>query len=106
MLIEVAELVKQFRVFDRRPGVAGALKDLVSRRYRTLRAVDGVSFGIPAGEIVGYIGPNGAGKSTTIKMLTGILVPSSGHLRVDGLVPHRDRRVFAQRIGVGLAVLA
>lgn len=99
-LIEVRDLVKEFQVFDRRDGVRGALHDLVSRRYRPLRAVDGVTFDVGLGEIVGYIGPNGAGKSTTIKMLTGILVPSGGHLQVDGLLPHRDRQVFTRRIGV------
>ena len=87
-------------MFDRREGVLGAARDLVSRRYRTLRAVDGISFQIDRGEVVGYIGPNGAGKSTSIKMLTGILVPTSGHLRVDELMPHRDRKVFTRRIGV------
>lgn len=99
-LIDVRDLVKEFSVFDRRVGVGGALKDLFHRRTRQLRAVDGVSFGIDRGEIVGYIGPNGAGKSTTIKMLTGILVPSAGHLRVDGLLPHEDRMTFTRRIGV------
>ena len=87
-------------MFDRREGVGGAVKDLFHRRKRPLRAVDGVSFGIDRGEIVGYIGPNGAGKSTTIKMLTGILVPSEGHLRVDDLIPHQDRKTFTRRIGV------
>lgn len=99
-LIEVDALVKEFRVFDRREGVLGAIKDLAHRRYRTLRAVDGVSFAVDQGEIVGYIGPNGAGKSTTIKMLTGILVPTAGSVCVDDLVPHRDRREFTRRIGV------
>jgi len=99
-LIEVRDLVKEFRVFDRREGVSGAVKDLFHRRYRQLRAVDGVSFDVDQGEIVGYIGPNGAGKSTTVKMLTGILVPTSGRLQVAGFAPHRDRRVFTRSIGV------
>lgn len=99
-LIDVEGLVKEFSVYDRREGVLGAVKDLFHRRHRSLRAVDGVSFAIERGEIVGYIGPNGAGKSTTIKMLTGILVPSAGRLVVDDLVPHRDRRTFTRRIGV------
>ncbi len=73
----------------------------VLRRTRTVvRAVDGVSFDVTAGQIVGYIGPNGAGKSTTIKMLTGILTPSAGHLRVAGLEPARARVALARRIGV------
>lgn len=99
-LIEVRDLVKQFRVFDRREGVSGALCDLFHRHYRKLMAVDGVSFSVEQGEIVGYIGPNGAGKSTTVKMLTGILVPTSGFLEVAGFSPHKDRRVFTRQIGV------
>ncbi|WP_051830835.1 MULTISPECIES: ABC transporter ATP-binding protein [Streptomyces] len=71
-----------------------------SRTKREVRAVDGLSFTVEAGECVGYIGPNGAGKSTTIKMLTGILVPSSGRLRVAGVDPARERVTLARRIGV------
>ncbi|HJD81734.1 ATP-binding cassette domain-containing protein [Kitasatospora aureofaciens] len=71
-----------------------------SRVRREVRAVDGLSFTVQAGECVGYIGPNGAGKSTTIKMLTGILVPSSGRLRVAGVDPARERVALARRIGV------
>ncbi|MEU9075059.1 ATP-binding cassette domain-containing protein [Kitasatospora sp. NPDC004745] len=71
-----------------------------SRAKREVRAVDGLSFTVEAGECVGYIGPNGAGKSTTIKMLTGILVPSSGRLRVAGVDPARQRVALARRIGV------
>ncbi|MQA80371.1 MAG: ATP-binding cassette domain-containing protein [Streptosporangiales bacterium] len=70
------------------------------RRRDTVRAVDGISFGVDRGEIVGYIGPNGAGKSTTIKMLTGILVPSGGTVRVAGVDPSRERVRLARRIGV------
>ncbi len=73
---------------------------LLRREKREVRAVDGISFRVPRGEIVGYIGPNGAGKSTTIKMLTGILVPSGGRLRVAGIDPSRDRTRLARRIGV------
>jgi len=72
----------------------------VRREKRVVRAVDGISFSVAAGECVGYIGANGAGKSTTIKMLTGILVPTSGHVRVCGLEPVRQRRELARRIGV------
>ncbi|MEE1785918.1 ATP-binding cassette domain-containing protein [Streptomyces sp. SP17BM10] len=71
-----------------------------SRVKREVRAVDGLTFAVEAGECVGYIGPNGAGKSTTIKMLTGILVPSSGRLRVAGVDPARERVALARRIGV------
>ncbi|MGW7430066.1 ABC transporter ATP-binding protein [Streptomyces sp. NPDC054861] len=73
---------------------------LVRREKREVRAVDGISFGVARGEMVGYIGPNGAGKSTTIKMLTGILTPSGGRLRVAGIDPSRERTRLAQRIGV------
>ncbi len=95
-LIEVEDLRKSFSRPVRRPGRLGALRGLLAREYVTMQAVAGVSFAVEAGEMVGYIGPNGAGKSTTIKMLTGILVPSGGRVEVDGLVPapraHRARR--------------
>jgi len=78
----------------------GAMRGLVDRGGTEVTAVDEVSFDIPAGEIVGYIGPNGAGKSTTIKMLTGILVPTSGEVSVTGYVPWEQRRQLAQQIGV------
>jgi ABC-2 type transport system ATP-binding protein len=91
-MIEVADLRKTFTVYRR----AGRLR----RERRLVTAVDGVSFSVERGEMVGYIGPNGAGKSTTIKMLTGILVPSSGRLLVAGLVPARRRTELARRIGV------
>ncbi len=99
-VIEVEDLVKDFRTFDRREGVWGAIRDLYSRNYRNFRAVDGVSFAVQRGEMVGYIGPNGAGKSTTIKMLTGILVPSSGRIQANGFIPFRDRSRYARTIGV------
>ena len=91
-MIEVSDLHKTFTVYRR----AGRLR----RERRQVTAVDGVSFSVEPGEMVGYIGPNGAGKSTTIKMLTGILVPSSGWLLVAGLTPARRRTELAKRIGV------
>jgi ABC-2 type transport system ATP-binding protein len=91
-LIEVVDLEKVFSVRVR----AGRLR----RERKEVRAVDGISFRVPRGEMVGYIGPNGAGKSTTIKMLTGILTPSGGRLRVAGIDPARDRTRLARRIGV------
>ncbi|MGK5641838.1 ABC transporter ATP-binding protein [Streptomyces sp. URMC 126] len=90
--IELDSVEKVFHV-RRRAG-------LLRRERREVRAVDGISFRVPRGEIVGYIGPNGAGKSTTIKMLTGILMPSGGRLRVAGIDPTRDRTRLARRIGV------
>jgi ABC-2 type transport system ATP-binding protein len=98
--VVVRDLVKTFRRFRRREGIGGALKDLVSRNYETLHAVDRVSFSIEPGERVGYIGPNGAGKSTTIKMLTGILTPTSGEITSLGLVPWKQRKRYVRRIGV------
>jgi ABC-2 type transport system ATP-binding protein len=99
-IIEVNELVKNFRTFRRRSGLWGSVKDLVNRKYQIVRAVDHISFSIEPGEIVGYIGANGAGKSTTIKMLTGILVPTSGSISVQGLVPYKQRYQHVKKIGV------
>jgi ABC-2 type transport system ATP-binding protein len=99
-LIYVHDLCKHFRTFHRREGVWGSIQNLFVRDYKTIAAVDSVSFSIERGEMVGYIGPNGAGKSTSIKMLTGILVPSSGEVRVNGYVPFRQRRQYVKTIGV------
>jgi ABC-2 type transport system ATP-binding protein len=99
-LVDVRDLVKVFRVTRKEPGLKGALKGLFKTETSQLRAVDGVSFSLERGEMVGYIGPNGAGKSTTIKMLTGILTPTSGEVVVNGMVPWRDRRVYTKTIGV------
>ena len=98
-IIEVEDLTKEFRTFRRREGVWGALANLFVREYRTVSAVDHVSFTIDRGEMVGYIGANGAGKSTTIKMLTGILVPTSGRVISNGYVPHRNRRHYTRHLG-------
>jgi len=99
-IIEVAGLRKVFRSIKREPGVLGAFAALFSRTYEEKAAVEDVSFSLEPGEIVGYIGPNGAGKSTTIKMLTGILVPTSGTVRVAGIVPYEARELNAENIGV------
>ena len=90
--IVVENLVKTFRVAERDPGMLGAIRGVVRRRYREVRALDSVSFTIEPGELVGYIGPNGAGKSTTVKVLSGILVPDSGRCEVLGRTPWRQRR--------------
>ncbi|WEK53627.1 MAG: ATP-binding cassette domain-containing protein [Candidatus Cohnella colombiensis] len=100
LAIDVQQLRKQFKVQKNREGVSGALKDLFKREHTEVVAVKDISFQIPQGEICGYIGENGAGKSTTIKMLTGILVPTSGKLIVNGYVPHKDRETFVRGIGV------
>jgi ABC-2 type transport system ATP-binding protein len=99
-MIEVNELTKVFRKPIRGNGLSGMVKTLFSRKYDEVRAVDGISFTVPDGEIVGYIGANGAGKSTTIKMMCGILTPTSGSVRIDGTEPYRRRRQVAQHIGV------
>jgi ABC-2 type transport system ATP-binding protein len=93
-------LVKTYRISQRQPGVWGAIRGLVRRQHRTLQALDGISFAIEPGELVGYIGPNGAGKSTTVKVLSGILVPDGGRCEVLGRVPWQDRVAHVNRIGV------
>ncbi len=98
-IIKVRNLNKNFRSFRRREGVLGALQNLFVREYVTIRAVNQVSFSIQPGEMVGYIGANGAGKSTTIKMLTGILVPTSGSVVAAGFVPYRDRQHYTRHLG-------
>ncbi|GAA4249474.1 ABC transporter ATP-binding protein [Dactylosporangium darangshiense] len=99
-LVEARELTKVFRRPDKDPGLRGAVKHLFTRRYTDKVAVDHVNLQIEAGEAVAYVGPNGAGKSTTVKLLSGILVPSSGEVRIDGLSPRKDRMAVAHRIGV------
>ena len=99
-MIEVQELTKIFRKPVRGKGLIGMITTLFSRKYTEIRAVDGVSFDIPEGEIVGYIGSNGAGKSTTIKMMCGILTPTSGKVLIDGKEPYLKRRIVAKDIGV------
>lgn len=99
-IIELKNLTKTFKILNRHEGLKGSIKDLFSRDYKYLNAVEDVSLTIAEGEIVGYLGPNGAGKSTTIKMMTGILEPSSGEIKVNGLVPYKNRMLNAQNIGV------
>ena len=99
-IITVEHLSKHFKVYKRRTGFWGNLSSTISREHDIIRAVDGVNFTLERGELVGYIGANGAGKSTTIKMLTGILVPTSGHIEVMGLTPYRHRKENTRRIGV------
>jgi ABC-2 type transport system ATP-binding protein len=100
MIIQAERLTKQFKTLRRKQGALGALATLFSRDYEIKDAVRDVSFELEAGELVGYIGPNGAGKSTTIKMLTGILVPTSGSCTVNGIVPWADRQANGKQIGV------
>jgi ABC-2 type transport system ATP-binding protein len=98
-LVEVRDLSKNFRTFRRREGLWGAVQNLVVRDYDWVKAVDRIDFTIQTGEMVGYIGPNGAGKSTTIKMLAGILVPTSGLVRSNGFVPYSQRKEYVKSIG-------
>ncbi len=98
--IQVENLSKVFNVPRKDPGLPGAIKAVFRPRYVEKRAVDGIDLSVDRGEIVGYIGVNGAGKSTTIKLLTGILVPTSGSVRVLGRDPHKQRVANAQEIGV------
>ncbi len=99
-IIHVRKLRKQFRVAERRAGLGGALASLFAPRYHEITAVEDVSFDLQAGELVGYLGPNGAGKSTTIKMLTGLLVPTSGEVSVAGMLPWAERERYVRDIGV------
>ncbi len=98
-LISLSHLRKEFKVYRHHRGLVGALRNLVTRDYRLVKAVDDVTFAIERGELVGYLGPNGAGKSTTLKILTGILVPTSGEVRVNGRVPWRERKAHVARLG-------
>ncbi|MBS4195234.1 ABC transporter ATP-binding protein [Lederbergia citri] len=99
-LIEVKGLTKQFRHPIKDPGLKGAIKHLFTQKYAEKLAVNDINLSVKEGEAIAYVGPNGAGKSTTIKMLTGILVPTSGTITVDGLTPYKNRMENAQKIGV------
>jgi ABC-2 type transport system ATP-binding protein len=99
-VIQVKELSKVFKIPKKEPGFSGAVRGLFRPRYEDKTAVNQISFKVDAGEIVGYIGVNGAGKSTTIKMLTGVLMPSGGSVKVLGRDPHRQRVDNARDIGV------
>src|SRR5262245_45564419 len=101
--IEVSQLTKAFRTYKKEPGFWGAVRGLFRRKYDQTLAVKDVSFTIEPGELVGFLGPNGAGKTTTLKMLSGLLYPTSGSARVLGFVPweRQDgyRRQFALLLG-------
>ncbi|HEY3124926.1 MAG TPA: ATP-binding cassette domain-containing protein [Thermoanaerobaculia bacterium] len=98
--VSVVGLTKVFRTYRREEGLAAALKSLVRRHATETAAVSDVTFSIESGEMVGYIGANGAGKSTTIKMLTGILTPTSGEILCNGFVPYKERTRYVATIGV------
>lgn len=98
--IEVNHVSKAFKIVITKPGLWGSIQSLFHREYRIKQAVEDISFEIEKGEVVGYIGPNGAGKSTTIKMLSGVLTPDSGYIRVGELIPYENRKKNARQIGV------
>jgi ABC-2 type transport system ATP-binding protein len=97
-VVEVRELTKVFRVPEREAGLRASLRSLVNRTWREVRAVDAISFEIEAGEIVGFLGPNGAGKTTTLKMLSGLLYPTSGEGLVLGHIPSKREREYLRRM--------
>lgn len=99
LVIEVRDLRKRFRAKQKQAGLSGSLKALVRPEFREIEAVSGISFSVNAGERIAFIGPNGAGKSTTIKMLTGILMPSGGSILCAGLDPSKERKKLAHSIG-------
>lgn len=97
-MISVRDLRKHYQVHKRPPGLMAALRSVFHRTYTTVKAVDGISFEIKPGERVGFLGPNGAGKTTTLKVLSGLLHPSSGEVRVDGHVPRHREDLFLKKI--------
>lgn len=98
-VIEVEKLSKNFKVKVKEKGLKGSIKSIFKPKYKTTKAVDKVSFEVEQGEMIAFIGPNGAGKSTTIKMLTGILYPTSGEVKVMGINPTKERKKLAYQIG-------
>ena len=98
-MIQVDNITKQFKKVVKQPGLLGSVKSLFSPKSEIVTAVDKVSFTVPDGEVLGFIGPNGAGKSTVIKMLTGILTPTSGSCTINGKIPQQDRKNYVREIG-------
>ncbi|MCS7059713.1 MAG: ATP-binding cassette domain-containing protein [Anaerolineae bacterium] len=95
--IEVDHLSKHYLVHEKEPGLIGSLRSFVARKYRTVKAVEDVSFSIDAGEMVGFLGPNGAGKTTTLKVLSGLLYPTSGRVSVLGFTPHKRQNEYLKQ---------
>ena len=98
--ISVQKLSKHFKIHKKQPGLAGSVKALFSREYRTIEAVNDINFEISQGELVGFIGPNGAGKTTTLKMLSGLLYPTGGQAKVLGYTPHERKNDFLKQISL------
>ena len=99
-MIDVKNLRKEFKKNVKEPGLRGSIKALFRPKTERVVAVDDISFHVPEGEILGFIGPNGAGKSTVIKMLTGILTPTSGKCTINGKNPRENRKTYVKEIGV------
>ena len=99
-MIHIENLKKEFKKTIKEPGLKGSIKSLFNPRVEIVTAVNDISFHVPKGEILGFIGPNGAGKSTVIKMLTGILTPTSGKCEINGQVPYENRKKYVKEIGV------
>lgn len=100
LVIQTKQLRKEYRIFKKEPGLLGSLKSLVNRRFETVTAVKGIEITIKAGELVGFIGPNGAGKTTTLKMLSGLLHPTSGTASVLGFTPKERRPELLKQISL------
>lgn len=100
LALVMKNVCKDFKVLNRHEGLKGSIQDLFSRDYKTISAVKDVSLEVGRGEIIGYLGPNGAGKSTTIKMMTGVLEPTSGEILVNGKIPYKNRTENCENIGV------
>lgn len=99
-MIEVKNVSKEFKKIIKEPGLKGSVKSLFHKKQEIVKAVDDISFTVEKGEILGFIGPNGAGKSTAIKMLTGILTPTSGEIMINGQIPYKNRKKYVKEIGV------
>ena len=99
-MIYVNNLKKEFKKTIKEPGLKGSLKSFIKPKNEIITAVNDVSFHVPRGEVLGFIGPNGAGKSTVIKMLTGILTPTSGSCEINGKIPYKNRKSYVREIGV------
>src|SRR3989338_9472206 len=99
-VISVKNLTKTYQVFKKEPGLIGTFKSLTHRKYEKIKAVDDISFDVGEGELVGFIGPNGAGKTTTLKVLSGLLYPSSGEVKVLGYEPWDRKPAFQKQFSL------
>jgi len=100
LVISVSNLKKYYQVHKKEPGLTGSVKSLISRKYEDVKAVDDISFEIEEGELIGFIGPNGAGKTTTLKVLSGLLYPTGGDVRVLGFTPWKRKPQFQKQFAL------